>query len=339
MSRREDRERALELLYEAGAKGAHPAEVIAALPLAPEPYAQLLANGVADHVELLDHLIGARARGWTVERMAEVDRTLLRLGAFELAFEPDQPEGIVLNEAVELAKRFSTDDSPRFVNGVLAALVADVRDDGPWCHVSEPEALLVDMDGVVRHWHADAAGIRDDVLGLPPGTFAEVALGDASVRRGNDGTLTHDQWRHEVADRLAEGFGCDRQAVLEAWSDDSFDIDADVVALLRDVKAQGTPLLLVSNATTRLEHDLAEAGIAELFDAVVNSSEVGVMKPEAAIYELAVERAGIDAARCLFVDDRKVNVEGALAVGMPAIRFTTRDRFEATLRRVCLLPG
>ena len=100
----------------------HPADVIAALPVAPVPYAVALAEGVGDHVELLDHLIGGRARGWTVARMPAVDRALLRLGTYELAFEPDQPEGIVISEAVELATRFSTDDSPKFVNGVLAAV-------------------------------------------------------------------------------------------------------------------------------------------------------------------------------------------------------------------------
>ena len=92
MGRREDRERALELLYEAGAKGVHPADVVDSLPVTTEPYAQLLAAGVGDHVDLLDHLIGARARGWAVDRLATVDRDLLRLGAFELAFEPEQPE-------------------------------------------------------------------------------------------------------------------------------------------------------------------------------------------------------------------------------------------------------
>lgn len=336
MGRREDRERALELLYEAGAKGAHPAEVVAALPVAPEPYARLLAEGVGDHVELLDHLVGARARGWAVDRLATVDHELLRLGTFELAFEPDQPEGVVINEAVELAKRFSTDDSPRFVNGVLAAIRDDVRDDGPWSTLAHPRALLVDMDGVIRHWQ-NVPGV-DDALGLLPGTFAAIALADDSVRRANDGTLTHDEWRAEVADRLAAEHGCDPEAVQAAWSDDAYTIDSEVVALVRAVRATGVPVACVSNATTNLGPDLEAAGIADCFDHVVGSSEVGVMKPDPEIYRVAAERLDVTAAACLFVDDRPANVLGALAAGIPACRFTTAGRLTAVLRRVHLLP-
>ena len=166
---REGRERAVELLYEADTKGVHPAEVIAALPLAPQPLAASLAEGVGDHLALLDHLIGEKARGWTVARMPVVDRTLLRLGTYELAFEPEQPEGVVISEAVALAKRFSTDDSPKFVNGVLAALAEQVRGGGPWRNVSCPAALLVDMDGVVRHWDGADLLAADEALGLEPG--------------------------------------------------------------------------------------------------------------------------------------------------------------------------
>lgn len=335
MGRREDRERALELLYEAGAKGVHPADVVGSLPVAPEPYAELLAAGVGDHVELLDHLIGARARGWAVERLATVDHELLRLGAFELAFEPEQPEGIVINEAVELAKRFSTDDSPRFVNGVLAAIRDDVRDDGPWSQVSHPAALLVDMDGVLRHWE-NVAGV-DTALGLDPGTFVAVAMAEDSVRRANDGTLTHDQWRAEVSARLAADHGCDPDAVQAAWRDDAFSIDDEVVGLLRALKGTGVPVACVSNATTNLAADLEASGIADCFDHVVSSSDVRVMKPDAAIYQHAVELVGVPAASCLFVDDRRANVVGALAAGLPACRFTTVARLDATLRRVHLL--
>ncbi len=130
-TRREARERALELLYEADAKDVHPADVIAALPVSPDEYAVALAVGVADHRGVLDELIARHSRNWRVDRMPSVDRTLLRLAAFELAHRPDVPTAVVIDEAVELAKRFSTDDSGRFVNGVLAGLAAEVRDAAP----------------------------------------------------------------------------------------------------------------------------------------------------------------------------------------------------------------
>ena len=125
--RREARERALALLYEAESKGISPREVVAALPVAPDPFAADLVEGVGDNEAQLDERIGAVARGWTVARMPAIDRALLRVGCYELIHEPGTPTAVIINEAVELATRFSTDDSGRFVNGVLSKLAADIR--------------------------------------------------------------------------------------------------------------------------------------------------------------------------------------------------------------------
>jgi N utilization substance protein B len=125
--RREARERALALLYEAESKGISPRDVVAALPVAPDPFAADLVEGVGDNEAQLDERIGGVARGWTVARMPAIDRALLRIGCYELLHEPGTPTAVIINEAVELATRFSTDDSGRFVNGVLSKLAADIR--------------------------------------------------------------------------------------------------------------------------------------------------------------------------------------------------------------------
>ena len=77
--------------------------------------------------DVIDELIVEHARNWELDRMPALDRALLRLATFELAFRPDVPTGAVISEAVDLAKRYSTDDSSRFVNGVLSAISAAVR--------------------------------------------------------------------------------------------------------------------------------------------------------------------------------------------------------------------
>jgi transcription antitermination protein NusB len=128
-NRREARERALGLLYEAEVRGLPAADVVDAQPLAPDSFAVELVTGVADHVADLDALIGRYARGWSVERMPTIDRLLLRMGAYELVHRPDVPPAVSISEAVGLAKRFSTEDSGRFVNGVLAAVAAQARPD------------------------------------------------------------------------------------------------------------------------------------------------------------------------------------------------------------------
>ncbi len=83
--------------------------------------------GVGDHLDEIDALIRAYAQGWTLERMPSIDRALLRIGVFELVHRPDVPTGAVIDEAVQLAKEFSTDDSGRFVNGLLSAVAAAER--------------------------------------------------------------------------------------------------------------------------------------------------------------------------------------------------------------------
>jgi N utilization substance protein B len=126
--RTEARERALALLYEADAKATPPAAVLAALPAPPDPLAVLLVTGVAEHQARIDALLATYAHGWTIDRMPATDRTVARIGIFELLERPDVPTAVVLDEAVELAKRYGgTDDSGRFVNGVLAAVAREVR--------------------------------------------------------------------------------------------------------------------------------------------------------------------------------------------------------------------
>ena len=115
------------LLYEAESKDVTPAAVLRDLPLDPDEYVTDVVTGVGEHLDRIDDLIGRFAIGWPTERMPAIDRNVLRLACYELLERADVPTGAILSEAVELAKRFSTDDSGRFVNGVLAAIAAEVR--------------------------------------------------------------------------------------------------------------------------------------------------------------------------------------------------------------------
>ncbi len=126
-TRREAREQALSLLYEAEAKNVEPAAVIDDLPLAPDRFTEVLVRGVGEHRTEIDELIRAHARGWKLERMPAVDRAVLRLGVYELLHQPEVPTATVICEAVELAKRFSTEESGRFVNGMLGAIAQSTR--------------------------------------------------------------------------------------------------------------------------------------------------------------------------------------------------------------------
>ena len=126
-ARTDARERALLLLYEAHSKKLPVAEVVAAQVVRPDELTRTLVHGVEAHRERLDAEIAAHAKGWTLARMPFIDLTVMRIAGYELLDRPDVPVAVVLDEAVELVKRFSTDDSGRFVNGVLSALVPVLR--------------------------------------------------------------------------------------------------------------------------------------------------------------------------------------------------------------------
>ncbi|MGE5125877.1 MAG: transcription antitermination factor NusB [Betaproteobacteria bacterium] len=127
------RECAFQILYQREISGEAMPKVIAAFwqvrsGTAPmRAMAERLAVGAQGRAQELDREIVAAAANWRLDRMAPVDRTILRLGAYELLAEPETPPAVVLDEAIELAKRFGEADSPAFVNGVLDAIRRQVR--------------------------------------------------------------------------------------------------------------------------------------------------------------------------------------------------------------------
>ena len=203
-SRREARERALGLLYEAEAKDEPPAVVVAGLPVEPDPYAARLVRGVQENAIEIDALLSRYARGWKLERMPAVDRALLRLAVYELLAEPDVPTAAVVSEAVELASQYSTDESGRFVNGLLARIATETRGEAgthkrPTGAViesdAEPEAAAA--PGLAAAVPAEPAPV---VPGGPPLALPQPPLGD--------GVITLRPWQAQ-----------DAPALVAAWAD------------------------------------------------------------------------------------------------------------------------
>ncbi len=126
-SRREARERAVELAYEAQLRQVDVDGLLAALPIAPDGFTIDLLRATESAREQADELIAHQASGWTLERMPALDLLIMRMAVAEL-LHLDTPTGVILAESVDLASRYSTDESGRFVNGVLAALARTLRD-------------------------------------------------------------------------------------------------------------------------------------------------------------------------------------------------------------------
>ena len=128
-ARTKARKRALDILFSADVRGDEVAVALAseAKRAASEPareaswlYAREVVDGIVDHRDEIDEQITTHSRDWRLERMPAVDRALLRIGVWEILFNPEVPTAVAIDEAVELAKEFSTDDSGAFVHGVLA---------------------------------------------------------------------------------------------------------------------------------------------------------------------------------------------------------------------------
>jgi transcription antitermination protein NusB len=130
--RHQARKRAVDLLFEADARGLSPVEVVevrtalaeAKPDVAPlNPYTETVARGVGEHIAHIDDLISSHLQGWTLDRLPAVDRAILRVSVWELLHADDVPEPVAVDEAVQLAKELSTDDSPGFINGVLGQVM------------------------------------------------------------------------------------------------------------------------------------------------------------------------------------------------------------------------
>jgi N utilization substance protein B len=126
-ARSKARKRALDVLFESELRGAPLGSTLddrrddPDLPL--NPYTITLVEGVAEHRERIDELLETYAEGWSLDRMPAVDRNLLRLAVYEIWYGDDVPDTVAISEAVRLASELSTEESPAFVNGLLARLV------------------------------------------------------------------------------------------------------------------------------------------------------------------------------------------------------------------------
>jgi N utilization substance protein B len=128
-SRREARRQAIEVLYQADVTGADARAVLedwAAVGRGVDPFARRLVEGVCAHADEIDALLADRSEHWLLDRMASVDRVVLRVAAYELLHAKDVPAAVAIDEAVRAAKELSTEESGAFVNGILGRIAAEL---------------------------------------------------------------------------------------------------------------------------------------------------------------------------------------------------------------------
>ncbi|WRQ79822.1 HAD-IA family hydrolase [Streptomyces sp. MUM 178J] len=196
------------------------------------------------------------------------------------------------------------------------------------------DAVLCDFDNVIRFYDLTRVARLERLAGLAEGTTADVAYApevDLPLLLGRIG-------KAEWVDSIARGLGHDvspsqAHELGTAFAEAPFWVDDVVVAMLRRIR-EHLPLVLVTNATLDLESDLEALGLSDLADHVVSSARVGVAKPDRAIYEIAVKRAGVAMERCLFVDDSLENVEAAVALEMTGVHYRRQGDLHEALAPV-----
>jgi putative hydrolase of the HAD superfamily len=185
-------------------------------------------------------------------------------------------------------------------------------------------ALLVDLDGVLRRWPAVDDSLEEE-FGLPAGSIRTAAFDRTLIDRVITGRLSDDEWRQHVAAELQAHFPTAAAlAAVKAWSEPCGEIDQGTLAVVRWARKRAR-VCLVTNATSRLNSDLDVLGIRREFDCIVNSSAIGSAKPEARIFELSLSLVGATASHAVFVDDQKINVQAAVALGINGHLFTSPE--------------
>ncbi|MCZ0983092.1 HAD-IA family hydrolase [Streptomyces diastatochromogenes] len=183
------------------------------------------------------------------------------------------------------------------------------------------DALLCDLDNVIRFYDLDEVDRQEHAAGIAPGTTLGLAFAPERDLPLLLGRISRDQWAASIAEALAAKVPARQAADLAtALAHAPSRADQQVVELIRQVR-RTMPVVLVTNATVWLDDDLAQLGLTDLADHVVNSSRIHIAKPDPEIYKIAAERAGVPAHRCAFVDDSQTNVNAARQAGMTAVLY------------------
>jgi putative hydrolase of the HAD superfamily len=180
--------------------------------------------------------------------------------------------------------------------------------------------LLCDFDGVVRLWPAHVVATAEDAAGLPHGSIHKMAFADDLLPLAVTGRISDEEWRQEVIKRLQAAYPeADARGAVAGWSASPGVINQPVLDLLRQRRV---PVVLVTNATTRLPQDLAALSLDAEFDQIINSSALGVAKPDSGIYTAALQALELPAEQVLFVDDSLHHVAGATDAGLQGHLFS-----------------
>jgi putative hydrolase of the HAD superfamily len=183
------------------------------------------------------------------------------------------------------------------------------------------KAVVFDFDDVIRKWNSAETFAIEERYGLPQGCIFEKLSDPRLIQRVTTGVISDEEWRDTVAEQLEALHGDGAREAVHEWSVRIGDLDNSVVHLVRALRSHFTVALL-SNATSRLRTDLAAHGIADDFDYIFSSSEIGIGKPDVAVFAFVGRTLDVAPEEWLFVDDTAENVAAANGVGIRSHLYT-----------------
>ncbi|MFV1990361.1 MAG: HAD-IA family hydrolase [Acidimicrobiales bacterium] len=191
--------------------------------------------------------------------------------------------------------------------------------------------VLLDYDGVVRIFNDDLVTDIEANNGLRTGAVFHAAFEPGLLARVTTGKITREQWVESVGITL----GSPRAA--QAWAIIPGDIDWDLISIVDDLRSRGVVVAILTNGTNEIPLQMSNFGISEHFDAVFNSAEIGITKPDPRVFQYVSDTLGITAERIFFTDDSPSKLSGATEVGMYTELYVGIDRFRTHLRGIGLL--
>ncbi|MDG0866263.1 HAD-IA family hydrolase [Candidatus Lucifugimonas marina] len=192
------------------------------------------------------------------------------------------------------------------------------------------KCVFFDFDDVIRSWEYQLDGLEEE-FGIPISAFREIAFAPDTLGPAITGQVSDEMWRDRVRKVLTPRFpDKDANGAWKVWESRNGVIIPEVLDVVKEVKTK-VPIGMISNATSRLNSDLRIHDLYDLFDYVINTSEIGIVKPAAAVYLHALKTAELRTEEAFFTDDKAVNVEGATNLGIVGHVFENAAGLRAAL--------
>lgn len=194
--------------------------------------------------------------------------------------------------------------------------------------------IITDLDGVIRHFPIERDEAIELRFNLPEGSLSRLAFEPVLLQKVITGEISDQGWRIEIQKKLSQELPNSKAAaaVLE-WSNYHGYIDHQVLNYLESF-SQSAPLVLLTNATSRLNADLVSGGIRDKFKMIFNSSELGMIKPDPRLFQHVCDFLGVSPAEALFIDDSKTNVRAAADLGLKSIHFTDLAALQSAIESI-----